>query len=91
MHLGYRYSSLNRIALQNIRENKKIFAHNFSHFGMHFERFSVFLRHSRETFCAKQLLVTKSSSLRKRASVLAFGNFSISKTNKGKESYDTYL
>ena len=49
---------------------------------VYFERFSVVLRHFPKAFCAKPLLVTKSSFLRKCASTLVFGFFNISKTNR---------
>ena len=41
MHLGNRYSSLTRIVLQNIRDNKKICANNYSDTAVYFERFCV--------------------------------------------------
>ena len=41
MHLGNRYSSLTRIVLYNIRDNKKICAHNYSDTAVYFERFCV--------------------------------------------------
>ena len=54
-----------RITLWNIRDNKKIFAHNYSRTAVYFERFSVVLGHFPKAFCAKHLLVTKESFLRK--------------------------
>ena len=41
MYLGNQYSSLTRIVLQNIRDDKKICAHNYSDTVVYFERFCV--------------------------------------------------
>ena len=65
MHLGNRYRSPTRITLQNMREYKKICAHNHSCTTVYFERFSVVLGHFIKASCAKNLLVTKASFLRK--------------------------
>ena len=65
MHLGNRCNSLTKIDLQNIRDNKKICAHNYSRTTGYFERFPVVLGHFLKASCAKHLLVTKASFLRK--------------------------
>ena len=56
MHPGNRYSSLTRIALQNMLENKT----NITHI------LTVVLGHFMKASCAKHLLVTKTHFLRKR-------------------------
>ena len=61
MHLGNRYGSLTGIPLLNIRESKKIYAYNYLRTAVYFQRFSVVLGHSPKAFCAKPLLVTKTS------------------------------
>ena len=63
MHLGNRYSSLARIAL-NIQDSKEICTHNYSRTAVYVKRFSVVLRHFQKASCAKHLLVTKASFLR---------------------------
>ena len=85
MHFSNRCSSLTRIALQNIQDNKKICAHNYSHTAVCFQRFSVVLGHFPKASCAKHVLVTKASFFRKLASTLAFGIFNISETNRVKD------
>ena len=74
------YNPFTRIALYNIRKNKQICAHMmhtaayYSLTAAYFERFSFVL--------AKHFLVTKASFLRKWASTLALGIFSISEFNR---------
>ena len=85
MHFGKRYSSLTRIALLNIRENKQICTYNYSSTIVYFERFYVVLGHFSKASCAKYLLVTKAGFLRKWASTLALGTFSISETERIKD------
>ena len=86
MHFGNRDNSLTRTAWQNIRDNKKICAHNYSHTAVYFERFSVVLGHSQKTCCAKHLLVTKAGFLIKWASTFALLIFSISETIRIKDN-----
>ena len=90
MHLGNRYSSLTRIVLQNIRDHKKICAHNYSDTAVYFERFCVAcLGHVPKASCVKHLLVTKASFLRKWTSIFVLGIFSISETNRTKDGTHT--
>ena len=95
MLFGNRYSSFTRIALWNIRDNKKIRAQNYSRTVVHFERFSVVLGHFPNASCCKQLLVTKASFLRKLASTLALCYFSTSQklteSRTTRYPYGTYL
>ena len=86
MHLGNLNSSLIRIALQKTQGNKKICTDNYSRTGVYFERFSVVLRHFLKVPCVEHLLVTKATFLRKWASTLALGIFSIPETNKIKNN-----
>ena len=51
-----------------------------------FERFSVVLGHFPKASCAKHLLLTKSIFLRKWASILVFGIFNFSETNRIKDN-----
>ena len=48
-----------------MEDNKQICAHNYSRTAMYFERFSVALGNFLKALCAKHLLVTKASFLRK--------------------------
>ena len=86
MHLGNRYSSLTRIVLYNIRDNKKICAHNYSDTAVFV--LSV-LGHFPKTSCVKHVLVKKGSFLRKWASTFVLGIFSISETNTIKDGTHT--
>ena len=74
------------IALQNIWDNKKICAHNYSRTAMYFQKFSVVFGHFPKASCGKHFLVTKASFLRKLASNSVFGIISISETNKIKDN-----
>ena len=82
------YDPFTRIALYNICKNKQIFAHMmhtaayYSRTAAYFERFSFVLEHFLKASCAKHFLVTKASFLRKWASTLALGIFSISEFNR---------
>ena len=91
MHLGNRYSSLTRIVLQNIRDNKKICANNYSDTVLCILKGFVLsvLGHFPKTSCVKHLLVTKASFLRKWSSTLVLGIFSISETNRIKDGTHT--
>ena len=64
-----------------------------SYYAVYFERYSVVLGHFPKASCAKHLLVTISSFLRKYTSTLVFGIFNISKTNRitTQYPYGTYL
>ena len=84
MLLNNRYSSLTRIASQIILENKKNSAHNYRRTAAKY--FFVVLRHSPKASCAKHWLVTKRNFFKKWASTLALGIFSISETNRFKDS-----
>ena len=95
MFFGNRYSSFTRIALWNIRDNNKIRAQNYSRTDVYFERFSVVLGHIPNASCCKQLLVTKTSFLRKLASTLALYYFSpsqkLTESRATRYPYGTYL
>ena len=54
--------------------------------AVYFERCYIVNEHFRKPPCAKYLLVTRASFLRKWTSTLALGVFSISKTNKIKNN-----
>ena len=56
----------------------------------YFQRFSVVLGHFPKASCAKHLLVTKSSFLRKWASTLVLGIFNIPQTNRIKDNTVTF-
>ena len=65
MHPGIQYSSITRITIMNIRDNKTIYAHNYSCTTVYFERITVLLGHFPEASCARHLLVTRASFQRK--------------------------
>ena len=71
MHPGNRYNSHTRLDLWNIRDNKKICAHNYSRTAVYSERFSVVLGPFPKASCAKYFLVTKARILDKTS--LNFG------------------
>ena len=64
----------------------KIWAHRYSRTVFYIERFSVVLGHFPKESCAKYLLVTIAGFLRKWASTLALGIFSISEINRIKNN-----
>ena len=86
MHLCNRCSLHNRINLWNTLDNKKIYAHNYWRTSVYFERFSAVLGRFPKWSCAKHLLFTKVNFLKKWASTLALGIFSISETYKIKDN-----
>ena len=94
MYLGNQYSSLTRIVLQNIRDDEKICAHNYSDTVVYFERFCVVCPWTfSENILCQTFVGYKSKFLKKMDLNLRTWNFQHlrNQQNQGRYPYGTYL